>query len=185
MVIQSNIEDTSLKTAPPITPLSAFVNNPLYKTFPIAPEGGNAEVAVAVAVAVTTVVVADVKLEVERRQDERQINATAGVEVITRTAFESQALAPSPLKFISTNNNKCVSCDKTVYLTERMVYADRLYHRSCFRCTQCKSPLKLKALASMDGKLYCSPHFKELFKLKGNYSEGFGQVNPKKSWNQN
>lgn len=28
--------------------------------------------------------------------------------------------------------------------------------------------------AGLKGKLYCKPHFKQLFQLKGNYDEGFG-----------
>jgi hypothetical protein len=37
-------------------------------------------------------------------------------------------------------------------------------------------------LAAMNGQYYCKPHFKELFRLKGNYSEGFGAEDPKKNW---
>jgi len=35
--------------------------------------------------------------------------------------------------------------------------------------------LSLGNYASLDGRLYCKPHFKQLFALKGNYNEGFGK----------
>ncbi|PSN56309.1 hypothetical protein C0J52_07512 [Blattella germanica] len=33
------------------------------------------------------------------------------------------------------------------------------------------------------GKLYCMPHFKQLFISKGNYEEGFGLDQHKRKWN--
>ncbi len=30
--------------------------------------------------------------------------------------------------------------------------------------------------------MYCKPHFKQLFKAKGNYSEGFGEEQHKNKW---
>ena len=32
------------------------------------------------------------------------------------------------------------------------------------------------------GKLYCIPHFKQLFIAKGNYDEGFGLDQHKRKW---
>lgn len=37
--------------------------------------------------------------------------------------------------------------------------------------------------ASLHGKIYCKPHFKQLFKSKGNYDEGFGHKQHKELWN--
>jgi hypothetical protein len=31
-------------------------------------------------------------------------------------------------------------------------------------------------------QVYCKPHFKQLFKAKGNYSEGFGEEQHKMKW---
>ena len=31
-------------------------------------------------------------------------------------------------------------------------------------------------------QVYCKPHFKQLFKAKGNYSEGFGEEQHKNKW---
>ena len=35
------------------------------------------------------------------------------------------------------------------------------------------------------GKLFCTPHFKQLFKTKGNYDEGFGLESRAKHWSSN
>lgn len=37
--------------------------------------------------------------------------------------------------------------------------------------------------ASLHGQVYCKPHFKQLFKSKGNYDEGFGHKQHKELWN--
>ena len=34
----------------------------------------------------------------------------------------------------------------------------------------------------LEGTVYCTNHFKQLFKLKGNYDEGFGRHQYKKRW---
>lgn len=33
-------------------------------------------------------------------------------------------------------------------------------------------------------QIFCKPHFKQLFKLKGNYSEGFGSAQHKHKWDR-
>lgn len=35
------------------------------------------------------------------------------------------------------------------------------------------------------GKLFCTPHFKQMFKTKGNYDEGFGIESRTKHWSSN
>lgn len=42
----------------------------------------------------------------------------------------------------------------------------------CFKCCVCTKTLSAGNYAGMAGKVYCKPHFKQLFKLKGNYDEG-------------
>ena len=44
--------------------------------------------------------------------------------------------------------------------------------QKCFQCRECKKPLSVGGYASLDGQTYCKAHFKQLFKLKGNYNEG-------------
>uniref|UniRef100_A0AAZ1XQ43 LIM zinc-binding domain-containing protein n=1 Tax=Oreochromis aureus TaxID=47969 RepID=A0AAZ1XQ43_OREAU len=42
--------------------------------------------------------------------------------------------------------------------------------------------LSLGSFASLQGEFYCKPHFKQLFKSKGNYDEGFGREQHKQLW---
>lgn len=87
------------------------------------------------------------------------------------------------------------------------------FHKSCFRCEHCGGKLRwsniqeqkkkkkdcdifflfltpffprmisLGNYASLHGRMYCKPHYKQLFKSKGNYDEGFGQKPHKELWN--
>jgi len=59
---------------------------------------------------------------------------------------------------------------------EKIIADQAVYHKTCFRCTHCNRVLSLgNYTASGGNKLpYCKPHFIELFKVKGNYDEGFG-----------
>lgn len=82
------------------------------------------------------------------------------------------------------------------------------FHKSCFRCEHCGGKLRCSNLqeqkhfksyvcffnfflfvfslgnyASLHGRMYCKPHYKQLFKSKGNYDEGFGQKPHKELWN--
>ncbi|XP_060991436.1 xin actin-binding repeat-containing protein 2 isoform X3 [Dama dama] len=77
----------------------------------------------------------------------------------------------------------CVLCQKTVYPMERLVADRQSFHKSCFRCHHCNSKLSLGNYASLHGQIYCKPHFKQLFKSKGNYDEGFGHKQHKDQWN--
>nr|XP_046175104.1 LIM domain and actin-binding protein 1-like [Oncorhynchus gorbuscha] len=56
------------------------------------------------------------------------------------------------------------------------------FHKSCFRCEHCSGKLSLGNYASLHGRMYCKPHFNQLFKSKGNYDEGFGQKPHKDLW---
>lgn len=59
-----------------------------------------------------------------------------------------------------------------VYIMEKLDADGKVFHKGCFKCCQCKKPIGLGNYASLEGQIYCKPHFKQLFKLKGNYSEG-------------
>jgi len=72
----------------------------------------------------------------------------------------------------------CAFCTKPVYFNERSAADDKVFHKACFRCGECKTILSLGKYASMDNKTFCKPCFKKLFLSKGNYSEGFGQLKP-------
>eukprot|EP00026_Physarum_polycephalum_P017139 Phypoly_transcript_18253.p1 GENE.Phypoly_transcript_18253~~Phypoly_transcript_18253.p1 ORF type:complete len:212 (+),score=48.17 Phypoly_transcript_18253:100-735(+) len=81
------------------------------------------------------------------------------------------------------SNPKCAVCGKTAYAAEQVRPTDDVVlHKTCFRCAQCNTVLKLGNFAGLDGKYYCKPHFKQLFALKGNYNEGFGTEKHSANW---
>jgi len=82
-------------------------------------------------------------------------------------------------------DNKCFLCNKTVYAMEKVEADKKVYHKSCFKCVQCKSVLKPVNFTAIDSKIYCKPHYLQLFAVKGNYSSGFGLEEPKTRWHTN
>eukprot|EP01111_Echinosteliopsis_oligospora_P010476 TRINITY_DN3266_c0_g1_i1.p1 TRINITY_DN3266_c0_g1~~TRINITY_DN3266_c0_g1_i1.p1 ORF type:complete len:396 (+),score=112.65 TRINITY_DN3266_c0_g1_i1:149-1336(+) len=84
------------------------------------------------------------------------------------------------------SSDKCAVCDKTVYLTEKVVVEDKdaskTLHKACLKCSHCQKVLSLGTYASMNGVFYCKPHFKQLFATKGNYDEGFGKEKHTAKW---
>lgn len=76
------------------------------------------------------------------------------------------------MSFIGTQE-KCKACEKTVYVVD-LLSADGIpYHKACFKCSHCKGTLKLSNYSSMEGVLYCKPHFEQLFKETGNFNKNF------------
>ncbi|KAK5579724.1 hypothetical protein RB653_009410 [Dictyostelium firmibasis] len=86
----------------------------------------------------------------------------------------------------SGSTEKCNICNKTVYLTEKLVVEDKedkkVLHKQCLKCTHCNVVLNLGTYASMNGVFYCKPHFKQLFATKGNYDESFGNNKATDKW---
>nr|XP_027805862.1 LIM domain and actin-binding protein 1 isoform X3 [Marmota flaviventris] len=85
-------------------------------------------------------------------------------------------------KFQAPARETCVECQKTVYPMERLLANQQVFHISCFRCSYCNNKLSLGTYASLHGRIYCKPHFNQLFKSKGNYDEGFGHRPHKDLW---
>ncbi|XP_057430453.1 LIM domain-containing protein WLIM1-like [Lotus japonicus] len=73
----------------------------------------------------------------------------------------------------SGTTQKCMACDKTVYLVEKLTADKRVYHKTCFRCHHCKGTLKLSNYNSFEGVLYCKPHFNQLLKRTGSLNKSF------------
>ncbi|KAA3475289.1 LIM domain-containing protein PLIM2c-like isoform X1 [Gossypium australe] len=69
--------------------------------------------------------------------------------------------------------DKCKACDKTVHVVDMMTLEGVPYHKTCFKCSHCKGNLVMNTYSSMDGVLYCKPHFEQLFKESGNFSKNF------------
>uniref|UniRef100_A0A8C4I3I3 F-actin monooxygenase n=1 Tax=Dicentrarchus labrax TaxID=13489 RepID=A0A8C4I3I3_DICLA len=59
------------------------------------------------------------------------------------------------------SGDKCHSCERRVYMVERVCTEGLYFHRECFRCSTCSSALRQGAHAfdSEQGKLYCKLHF--------------------------
>ncbi|XP_043709116.1 LIM domain-containing protein WLIM1-like [Telopea speciosissima] len=67
--------------------------------------------------------------------------------------------------------DKCVSCQKTVYPTEKVAVDGSAYHKSCFKCTRGGCVISPSNYIAHEGKLYCRHHHTQLYKEKGNYSQ--------------
>ncbi|XP_021930317.1 xin actin-binding repeat-containing protein 2 isoform X16 [Zootermopsis nevadensis] len=76
----------------------------------------------------------------------------------------------------------CSVCEKKVYPLEKVETGGKPFHKQCFRCLQCNCILRMETYTLNNGKLYCIPHFKQLFIAKGNYEEGFGLDQHKRKW---
>nr|XP_018902040.1 PREDICTED: transcriptional regulator ATRX isoform X10 [Bemisia tabaci] len=79
----------------------------------------------------------------------------------------------------------CNLCEKKVYQLEKIETDGKIFHKYCFRCTQCHCVLRIESYTFNNGYLYCLPHFKQLFISKGNYDEGFGADPLQKKWAHN
>ncbi|XP_022650960.1 uncharacterized protein LOC111259178 isoform X3 [Varroa jacobsoni] len=68
----------------------------------------------------------------------------------------------------------CSMCQGKVFPMERREASGLVMHTKCFKCTRCNINLRLDGYSQKGGKLYCEAHYQQLFKVKGNYDEGFG-----------
>mmetsp|Transcript_22657 Transcript_22657/g.45546 ORF Transcript_22657/g.45546 Transcript_22657/m.45546 type:complete len:301 (-) Transcript_22657:312-1214(-) len=66
---------------------------------------------------------------------------------------------------------KCVICAKRVYQMELMKYDEKPYHKTCFKCLECKRTLQPSSVAMMSGTLFCKECFKKKFKARGKYDD--------------
>ncbi|XP_065526694.1 xin actin-binding repeat-containing protein 2 [Lathamus discolor] len=112
----------------------------------------------------------------------QQIERTAQ-ETAVHSGRETATPAKEVKKLQIQENETCRLCQQRVYPMECLVADKQNFHKSCFRCHHCGSQLSLGNYASLHGKIYCKPHFKQLFKSKGNYDEGFGHKQHKELWN--
>ena len=94
-------------------------------------------------------------------------------------------MRPRALSITSTTENTCVKCGHIVHFMDKIQADGAIYHKICMRCQECDCRLALGKYAAVNGQFYCKPHFTKLFKLKGNYDEGFGSVQHKNTNNWN
>ncbi|KAJ6641942.1 LIM domain-containing protein WLIM2a [Pseudolycoriella hygida] len=60
----------------------------------------------------------------------------------------------------------CRSCSKAVYKMEEIKAERNIWHKSCFKCSECNKQLNVDTYESHESILYCKPHFKALFTPK-------------------
>lgn len=108
-----------------------------------------------------------------------------------RRLMSFQANAPGPAKLSNSvarfggGGEKCALCTKTVYAAERMSAQEKVYHLSCFRCSECN--VKLGAsnwCMDTTGTLWCSPHFMQAMSASGgkhDLGNGNGGSSPRAS----
>ncbi|KAM8839572.1 xin actin-binding repeat-containing protein 1 isoform 2-T2 [Synchiropus picturatus] len=78
----------------------------------------------------------------------------------------------------------CSACLTPVYSMEKMVANKLVLHNKCFCCKHCSKKLSLNNYSALYGEFYCTTHYQQLFKRKGNYDEGFGHRQHKDRWLQ-
>ncbi|XP_063924837.1 uncharacterized protein LOC135138762 isoform X3 [Zophobas morio] len=64
------------------------------------------------------------------------------------------------------DTSNCRSCGKAVFQMEQIKAEKAVWHKNCFRCTECSKQLNVDTYQSNEGTLYCKPHFKALFAPK-------------------
>ncbi|KAK4338400.1 hypothetical protein RND71_042887 [Anisodus tanguticus] len=90
-----------------------------------------------------------------------------------RLVGKQNELNRSPSKvsaLFSGTRDKCAACKKTVYPLEKVTVDGEMYHQLCFRCVHGGCKLTTSSYAAFEGRLYCKPHFSQLFKEKGSYN---------------
>lgn len=60
----------------------------------------------------------------------------------------------------------CKLCNKQVFQMERIKAEKLVWHKHCFKCTECQKNLTVDTYNSHEGMIYCKPHFKQLFQPK-------------------
>ncbi|KAH3746249.1 hypothetical protein Pelo_12332 [Pelomyxa schiedti] len=84
----------------------------------------------------------------------------------------------APIKSTTSNRDLCTVCSKAVYAQEKISVEGQSFHKQCFKCSHCSKLLSAGNYASMDKKIFCKPHFKQLFASKGNYNFGGDKTDP-------
>jgi len=73
---------------------------------------------------------------------------------------------------------KCMACDKTVYLVDKLTADNRVYHKACFRCHHCKGTLKVSLSYTLFGFVIVSTDNSSIFDWQiVSFFSGYG-LNP-------
>lgn len=120
----------------------------------------------------------------KKAEARKAVPRSSSVSVPSTAPVAQKARNPRPVSMavFQQSSPKCFFCEKSVYAMERGEADGMVFHKTCFRCNECHKTVSPGNYASLEGKIYCKTHFKQLFKLKGNYNEGFGTEQHKKKW---
>ncbi|KAL8137178.1 hypothetical protein V2J09_003179 [Rumex salicifolius] len=106
----------------------------------------------------------DTNGEKNASQDQSGDNKTLGPGSDTSPTTQNTNPANIDINLTRGTLDKCKACDKKVYIVD-LVTADGIsYHKNCFRCKHCNGKLVLGRFSSIEGELYCTPHFEQLFR---------------------
>jgi len=76
-----------------------------------------------------------------------------------------------------TSTERCKSCGKSVYATERIVVEELknqvIFHKNCLRCSHCNIKLDLSTYGSSSGTIFCKVHLKQYGKPEASKDVGF------------
>ncbi|KAJ3682681.1 hypothetical protein LUZ60_012908 [Juncus effusus] len=92
---------------------------------------------------------------------------SASAEKITPELTKSPSKAA---RMFSGTQEKCATCGKTAYPIEKVTVEEKVYHKSCFKCSHGGCAITPSTYAALEGVLYCKVHFSQLFKEKGSYN---------------
>ncbi|CAL8273410.1 unnamed protein product [Lota lota] len=105
------------------------------------------------------------KTFVSKTATEKGFSSSRVAETSPRTAKASSATAektatPGNTGKSGTLNSKCVTCRSHVHLVQRHFVDGKLYHRSCFRCSECSGTLRVGAyrVGSVPDTFVCKSH---------------------------
>jgi uncharacterized CHY-type Zn-finger protein len=63
---------------------------------------------------------------------------------------------------VKTKNAKCFTCNDTVYPIDKIEVNEKIYHKNCVKCAQCKKVLDLSSFRKHEEVFYCIKHYGKL-----------------------
>ena len=109
--------------------------------------------------------------ELESTQRPSSVNLTAAIPTTTTTSNPTarpqtgsnrgSAANMQRRSFVLVNPDKCEKCEAPLYPLEKFELDGKKYHKTCFKCDQCKKVLTTGEFEGLGGKYYCKPHAKQ------------------------
>jgi len=102
-------------------------------------------------------------------------------EKITEKSATPEHIA-SKFKGMGDQADKCKSCGKTVYATEKVSLQElkgiSIYHKSCLKCSVCSIKLDVSTYGSSAGVIFCKVHLKQYGKPEQVKSDNVFFISP-------